>query len=162
MTTAKRRLLQGHVGAGPGFLLKFSFCLKIQRWRILQISLLLQRSSLFYFFCQPSPLPWITASLPLNLIVYSSSGALMRIECIALKTLRQLICGFDFTQLLGEISDVSSPSTVSHKIRLSHPEMLIPCCSISEGCGCYQRNRAVMSFMRRCPMRLGEGITMAI
>lgn len=44
---------------------------------------------------------WIYLSLPLDLIIYPfSEGALMGIENTALKTLGQLICGFDFTQLL--------------------------------------------------------------
>lgn len=81
----------------------------------------------------------------------------MSIGSIALKTLRQLICGFDFTQLLGEISDVSSSTTVSHEIRLLHPEMLIPCCSISEGCGCYHRNRTADEFLEALSCKAGGG-----
>lgn len=74
---------------------------------------------------------------------------LFRRVSVALEILRQLIRRFDLTQLLGEISDVSSSSTVSHERRLLRPGMLIPCCSFSEGRGCY--------FVRRGPLSCEAG-----
>lgn len=89
----------------------------------------------------------------------------MRRKSTALETLRQLICRFDLTQLLDEISDIPSSSTVSHERRLLHPGMLIPCCSCSEGRGCYHRNGLWMNFVRRGLLScdaVGWGMTVAI
>lgn len=80
------------------------------------------------------------------------SVLLFRRESVALETLRQLIRRFDLTQLLGEISDVSSSSTVSQERRLLGPGMFISCCSFSEG-----RGLVFLRGVARCPVRLGEG-----
>lgn len=80
----------------------------------------------------------------------------MDVQSTALKTLEQLICGFDVTQLLS-FSDIYSSSTVSQKIRLLHPEGQVPCSSFSDSVVAIVRKRAVDQFSESSQLSGEEG-----
>lgn len=102
-TTAKLGVLRDHIGEGPVLLLVF-FLPKNPADGVMYARNQPFSVRTFHHFTLSDVflLPWIYLTSPLDVIIYPlSEGTLTGTESTALKTLWQLICGFDFTQLLS-------------------------------------------------------------